>query len=412
MTATSSTEQSHARKRFAVDQSVEGFHLVHDLCDLVRTRVDQFYPICGSAKAGEQTPIFQADKLPEEIVSEHFDYPDPPPVNIYVVADCAIGGGGLLVKKDQIWLPSDCYPGYFARMFDQAGGHIPDNWAGSLNAATPCVVRYDLPCALPLHPNLVYGHFLMEILPKLYLLRIIRDMGVDYQVVIHRTVPNWVKTFVDLYFEADDLIWYDMRNDVLLPSVVLSPSMMQQEHSFHPLMNVVAEDVLIRAGISPVLQGQTDRTASLIYLSRTRVVGGWHKIINESDVEDTFRSAGFQIVHPLELSLREQLAIYRNAICIAGQYSSALHNSLFARRGIKVLSLNRINWYQSMITRLRGQYLGFVPPDDGLMRDWRTRGNTPVEYRINCVQLRTYISEFLLWTPVTEPHSPLSGSSG
>ena len=55
-------------------------------------------------------------------------------------------------------------------------------------------------------------------------------------------------------------------------------------------------------------------------------------------MEETFRNAGFTVVHPQELALAEQLAIYRRADCLAGQYSSALHNSLFARRGINLLT--------------------------------------------------------------------------
>jgi hypothetical protein len=50
-----------------------------------------------------------------------------------------------------------------------------------------------------------------------------------------------------------------------------------------------------------------------------------------------------------------------------------------------------------MIARLRGQRLGFVPPADGVMRDWRMRGAAVVEYSIDCAELRAFIGNFLAW---------------
>jgi Domain of unknown function (DUF4422)/Glycosyltransferase 61/Methyltransferase domain len=397
MQETRNSGPSPAGRRFAIDRSVAGFQPTSDVTELGRSGRNQVYSFCKSARAGEQLPLFFADRLSQDIVLEHEEYPDPPEINLYATPDVMVGSGGLLHKEDRIWLPPDCYPGYLGEMCEQAGGVLGDVWASALTTAIPTVVRHDLICASPWHPNLIYGHFLMEILPKLYLLRASRDIGVQFKVAMWRGTPSWAKAFIDLYFNEDDLIWYDKHSEILLPNSVLTSSMMHHSHNFHPLMNVALEDVCLRAGIGTTAATAKPKgdTAALIYLSRTRIAGGWHKLTNESDVEETFRNAGFTVVHPQELALAEQLAIYRRADCLAGQYSSALHNSLFARRGIKVLSLNRINWYQSRIARLRGQRLGFVPPADGAMRDWRRRGGTVAEYSIDCAELRSYIADFI-----------------
>jgi hypothetical protein len=397
MSGAGNPELPLAGKRFAIDRSVDGFQSTVDVSGLGRADTNQVYSFSKSARTGEQLPLFQADQLSQEILAEHFRYADPPEINIYAATGHTLGGSGLLLKEDRIWLPPDCYPGYLGTMCEQAGGVLPAAWVGALNNANGAIKPSDLVCACPLHPNFVYGHFLLEILPKLYLLRVILDMGADFKLALRQNIPTWTKAFIDLYFGEEDLLWYNMRNEVLRPKAVLSPSMMHRDHNFHPLLNIVPEDVCLRAGAAGGASRDQAATPELVYLSRTRIAGAWHKLTNESEVEDTFRSAGFAIVHPQELTLAEQLAIYRGAVCLAGQYSSALHNSLFSRRGTKVLSLNRINWYQSMIARLRGQRLGFVPPADGVMRDWRMRGAAVVEYSIDCAELRAFIGNFLAW---------------
>ena len=412
MPDTGKAEPAPAGKRFAIDRSVAGFQPTSDASALGRASFDQVYSFCKSATIGEQCPLFRSDQLPQDIVSEHFAHPDPPEINVYAAPGRTLGGAGLFLNEDRIWLPPDCYPGYLGAMCEQSGGALPDIWAGALNTTDPAIVRHNLVLASPLHPNLVYGHFLIEMLPKLYLLRAIRDMGVEFKVALRRTTQSWAKAFIDLYFSEHDLIWYDHRTEVLLPDAVLSPGMMHRDYNFHPLMNVALEDVRLRAKAATPPAGQTLDTPALVYLSRTRVPGAWHRLTNETEVEDTFRAAGFAIVHPQELTLAEQLAIYQGVDCLAGQYSSALHNALFARRGIKVLSLNRINWYQSMIARLRGQRLGFVPPADGVMRDWRRRGAAPVEYNIDCVELKAYIADFLRWQDSAQPQPPAPPCQG
>lgn len=385
------------RRRLGIDQSVAGFSSTRDLSELGQNGLGRVFSICASSKATTQFPLFREDQLSQEIVREHWDCEDPPDIRIYAGSGYVIGGGGLLVKGHQLWLPPDCYPPYLGSMCNQAEGLLPSIWAGALGITNPVVKRCEGVYACPLHPNLVYGHFLLEMLPKLYLLRVLRDMGAEFKVAVPHALPEWARLFLNLYFDETELVLYDVARDVLFPRAVLCPGMMHKNYNFHPLMNVVLEDVRLRALRSDMSLGRHYGQAKYVYLSRTRAAGGWHIMTNELEVEDIFRDAGFVIVHPQELTWAEQLMVYRGADCLAGEYSSALHNALFARRGVKVLSLNRINWYQSQIARLRGQRLGFVPPADGLMRDWRQRGDTPVAYHIDCARLKGCVAKFLEW---------------
>jgi capsular polysaccharide biosynthesis protein len=122
-------------------------------------------------------------------------------------------------------------------------------------------------------------------------------------------------------------------------------------------------------------------------------------MLNEAAVEDSVAALGFEIVDPLRLSFGEQIALMDGAQIIAGGYGSAMHNSLFARRGTKLFCVNRANWYQSAIGALRAQPMAYLPPEDGRFRDWRMQGTEESRYVVNCKALRDSLLRFEAWRP-------------
>lgn len=59
----------------------------------------------------------------------------------------------------------------------------------------------------------------------------------------------------------------------------------------------------------------------------------------DAHLDAEFARAGFAVVHPERLPLREQLALVRGADVLAGASGSALHLSAFARSGTRVLEV-------------------------------------------------------------------------
>ncbi len=342
-----------------------------------------------------QIPLFREGSLPPDVVKEHYAWAGPPPVCVYAVTGHVLGGGGLLRSEDVLFLPPDCYPGYIPSAM--AGGELPGWWGGAIQLVRPIEVLVDEPCACPFHPNLVYGHFLVEILPRLFILRILRDIGIPFRIALQKNLQDWAKQFILLYFEEEDIIWYDFYTEVIRAPAFLVPGMMHDGAShFHPLFSCVGKDLTRRAQIAAAAP-DTPQPPARIYLSRTRATTNWHRIANEQQVEDTMQELGFSIVHPQELPIPTQINLYSSAKCLCAEYSSALHNSLFCRRGARVIALNRVNWYQSLLGRVLSQPLAIIPPADGRMRDWRLRHSSTemVEFAIDCNQLRAQVREFL-----------------
>ena len=107
------------------------------------------------------------------------DHPDG--CRIYALPNCEVGGLGLIRQDaDTVLAPTDCYAAWATkRVFGvDHGPDIPvyrqgleldrENWIGALLDADAEVIAVEESAATVINPNLVYGHFLLEMLPRLH----------------------------------------------------------------------------------------------------------------------------------------------------------------------------------------------------------------------------------------------------
>ncbi|MCW2308305.1 glycosyltransferase family 61 protein [Rhodobium gokarnense] len=76
-----------------------------------------------------------------------------------------------------------------------------------------------------------------------------------------------------------------------------------------------------------------------LYLSRSRLDAG--RIIGEEVVEEMFAAEGYDIVHPQELGLAEQVALFARAKKVAGFNGSAMHGLVFSPGGVEATHIAR-----------------------------------------------------------------------
>lgn len=335
-----------------------------------------------------QLPLFRETELPNNIVDEHYASAMPPAVSAYAIHGFRCWGNGLLVRDQTLFLEADVLPEYFDA-YVGSSLKLPDIWAGAIRNPFAKGLRVQGACAIPLHPNLVYGHFLLEVLPRFFVLSQLRALGLKFSIAISSEVPAYLVQFLDLFFRPEELVRFDWHTQYIEAETLIVPSMMHQHRGYHPTFNLMVEDTLRRA----VYRGGEKATVhstldpGRIYLSRTRLRVGWHSLQNEIAVENLMQSLGFRIVHPQELTVIEQILLFSRTKILVGEYSSALHNAMFCPVGTSVVAINRINWYQSAIGRMRQQNLAFVAPLDGRFRDWRSKtdGNAQFEVDVECL---------------------------
>jgi O-antigen biosynthesis protein WbqL len=100
----------------------------------------------------------------------------------------------------------------------------------------------------------------------------------------------------------------------------------------------------------------------------------------------------FDIIEPSSIgSLRAQMALFYSCDLIAGEYTSALHNSIFARQGTKVISFNFINDVQNLIGLSRQQSIRYLVAEDGPV-GW----NAGKDYEVEEEKFESILKEFCL----------------
>ncbi len=283
-------------------------------------------------------------------------------------------------------------PGYYEAYLRNNGQNLPEIWLGSTFREAD-IIEVDRPVAVAIHPNVVYGHFLIEMLPRLHLLSRLRRAGVSFLIALHFHIPAWAKAIVRLYFDADEIVWYEGYSARLRAPRFILPSMMQADGMFHPEFNMAIDE--IRDFVLPALVSGTDKK---IWLSRRRH-GGSHGITNEEEVEQVVTDLGYAVVHPQTLSFSEQVALMAGAEIIAGAYTSAIHNSMFASRGTKVFCINWLNRYQSGIGALRSQPIGYHLVSPTRHDTGELRGIHSGWYDVDADALRDDLRRFEDWRP-------------
>ncbi len=373
---------------YVAGNSVHGFATTEKIAQLGHLAGPHRLCLAPSIAGRRPLPLFAEATLPREVVRRHYDPTPPPPVYVYGLPGHELGGGGLLVRAGQVFRTPDAIPEYFDDALRPHGADLPEIWGGALFDPAATVLEVDTPLAVPFHPNLVYGHFLLEMLPRLNILWRLRRAGLAFAVAATSSAPDWAKRILALYFDADEILWYDMKTERVRAPCFILPSMMHSNYRFHPAFNLDLE--ALKATLLPTPAPGPRRR---VWLSRARH-WGLHGMVNDAEVEATVAALGYEIVHPQALDFVEQIALMDAAEIVAGAYSSAIHNTLLARLGTKVFCVNRINWYQSGISTLRAQPLAYLPTADGHFMDGQTPGPSNLRYAINCRQLSESLQKF------------------
>ena len=87
----------------------------------------------------------------------------------------------------------------------------------------------------------------------------------------------------------------------------------------------------------------------------------WRRLTNEIEIETSLQALGFETIYPEDLTLAEQIALFRRADALVAPNGSALLNLLFASPGLPTVVLAQreaFNWggFQSAV-----EALGYSP---------------------------------------------------
>jgi O-antigen biosynthesis protein WbqL len=306
-----------------------------------------------------------------------------PDVEVHVVRDAVVGGPGAHIRRGAAYVwASGAGPNYLRHWM--AEGLSDEWWAFEPGRPVPA----DRVWAV-LHFNLIYGHWLIEMMPKLFLIARLRAHGITAPIAWPTTAPEYMRAIVEAVLPGQPLLEYDPRWEHIAAERVLMPGMMHREYVFHPAL---ADDLNAFA----VTCGAPHRPGASLFVSRSALgrPSTFRDMTNAQEVEALAAGLGLEVVHPEQLTWRDQVALFAGARLVVGEFGSGLHNALFSPAGTRVVALNWITEVQSRIATFRGHDLGYVMDPDGRPRAFRLEpGMQP--FHIDLRELRDRLEPLL-----------------
>ena len=212
----------------------------------------------------------------------------------------------------------------------------------------------------------VYGHWLVDIMPKLFALQL---AGLDLSSLSY-LVPSNIQAFGREWLRLaglrdDQLVIYDPGREIVVARELIVPVLLRSGSRASALFK----------GAVGFLLDALDRNSSsakasasgAIFVSRARANRDGRTMLNRNAIEAIAVDHGYTLVYPERLPIIDQVALFRGATRIIGEYGSGLHGSIFSAPRTRVCSLRGAarhpGFLQSGLAQALDQECGYVLGD-------------------------------------------------
>ena len=210
-----------------------------------------------------------------------------------------------------------------------------------------------------------YGHFITATLARLWWLS--RSSTKRLRILWHSHADpdalfahGYIRTMLEaLGLERSDFVRFE-RPTIIRRLWVPGPAM--EEQSF---IHRTFSDLGNRVGKACGAEDET-RGDATVYLSKTKLASGITRLRGEEIIEARMAQAGAEIVHPQDLSLKDQIRLFARARTVVGTVGSAFHTILFVRTPPRVIGLtgtNLVNANYSLIDNVKATKPLYVYPE-------------------------------------------------
>ncbi len=214
-----------------------------------------------------------------------------------------------------------------------------------------------------------YGHFLLATFSRYWV-----DPAdtPDAKWIYHFDAPSTHWTGVPFVQQINEAAGIPSSDVVWLQEPVRLPRLRIPAPAFEETLQAFAKyrTLGLRVGGNLVGQETASQSGRPVYITKQLLGNGVRKFVNEEIIADLFDQAGFEIVCPEALSLKQQIELFEQRPLIVGMLGSALHTSIFARRVCPILALNNSSDVQSNFTLIDGLVNAdttYVYPTDGVL---------------------------------------------
>jgi capsular polysaccharide biosynthesis protein len=301
-------------------------------------------------------PRFILGSIPAEILTRYYSQQGIGSIGVYIARNLSLSHEYLLAR-DGIYLRCP--------ELNITPSHVEDAVARQEAVGSIGNRRYLFgPHVMLVGPgHRAYGHWLIEHLPKLAVLKAAGFEIAALKFLLPTSIANFGKVWLELLgIRIDQLVYYDSDLDIIEAEELLLPTILHNGTRVSGfLQNVVAffKDQIGSRHASPGPSGYGER----LFISRSRASQS-RPMANRRSVEEIAQRAGFVIVCPEQLPLLEQIQLFAHAKQLIGEYGSALHTSIFSEPGTVVCAMRgdglHPGFIQSGIGHVLDQPTGYV----------------------------------------------------
>lgn len=335
-----------------ISVQVTDFRCLSDYAEM-NAKFIVFDEVGRSEQSIAPAPQFLLGSVPAFLFSTLFSEFHQHAVGCYGIRHGRITSDGVVLhRQTALWTQAFNHPDYHVRTILE-----PSGWN---RVALP--VRYVPGRAAVIHgPGYrVYGHWLVDFLPRLYLLALAcHDLG-QIRFVLPADLPSFAREFLEMVgIPSGNILFHDHDREQLLFDELIVPTVLRTASRLHPLFRAASDFWVKKAGISapPAMPSRK------LFISRGGVTSG-RVLTNRAVLERIAGDEGFEIVRPETLPIVEQIALFRGASQVIGEYGSGLHGTVFGpeRQSAMVLRGTSIapGFVQSGLASAFGHSLGYV----------------------------------------------------
>lgn len=199
-------------------------------------------------------------------------------------------------------------------------------------------------CSLAQRRARTYFHWFRDQLPRLQgVEEYERRTGKTVEILLPENPQKWLLQSIELMGYKDRCtVWSGKSVSVehlILPTVARYKKRPPERFSFTPESAAFLVD-RISSHLPPKVQSQ--RFAKKVYISRRNAT--WRRVQNEEEVMNALRPLGFELFVPDEMTVAEQVQLFKGAEWIISLHGSNLTNILFCEEGAKVIEFFTKGW--------------------------------------------------------------------
>lgn len=320
--------------------------------DMVPSEYVSEQVILSKAKTTQPRLPIWVDEDNATIRATHLAAPREFQVECFFSSEIVVSGHGLLWLGDSVIVNRSVMPEYW---HERLTGHPLS--AAERDVLLPVRDIHE-PCisALGWGSTTVYGHLLIEMVPRLLLaLRAAGDT--KPHILLRNDAPSWQKNILNqVGIENDQFITFNPEKERVRLVQGIFPAYVYR-NSFHPGVPELLDTAMPEIASRPPRSG-------VVYASRMNQTNSGRHCLNEKDLIEIAKGEfGVRVIEPETLPWFEQIRIFREAKAVVGLYGSALHTALYCGPDLGMGVIGLINNAQAHIAAVRGQRMAYLVKD-------------------------------------------------